>query len=289
MRGKWNWIALGVWVFVGCMIVSGLSVAHAATYDATGTWAYTTSSNWVNPGTAGCLADSDETTAVSVTQSGNNVSVEINGKVFTGTVSDATYTGTASYPEDGGTTAVTVTFTLTSNSGGSGTVVWSWSDGAESCNGGADISLSKNSASTPYDATGTWTCPTSSNWVNAGTAGCSADLDEILTVTVTQSGTSVSVVIRGQTYSGTVSGTTYTGTASYPEDGGTTTTTVTFTLTSDSEGSGTVVWSWSDGAESCNGGSNISLSKETGTTITPDNSGGSGGGSGCLINSLFGM
>jgi hypothetical protein len=267
------------------MMVGGLSVAHAATYDATGTWTYTTSGNWVNPGTAGCSADSDETTAVTVTQSGDNVSVDINGQVFTGTVSGATYTGTASYPEDGGTTTVTVRFTLTSNSEGSGTVEWSWSDGVDSCNGGADLSLSKNSASTPYDATGTWTYTTSGNWVNSGTAGCSADSDETLTVNITQSGTSVSVVIRGQTYSGTVSDATYTGTASYPEDGGTTTTTVRFTLTSDSAGSGTVAWSWSDGAESCNGGSNISLAKGTNSDDNGDDDG--GGGSGCLINSLF--
>jgi hypothetical protein len=133
MRGKWNWMALGVWVFVGCMMVGSLSVAHAATYDATGTWTYTTSGNWVNSGNAGCSADPDETIAVSVTQSGDNVSVDIDGQVYTGTVSDATYTGTASYPEDGGTTTVTVTFTLTSNSAGSGTAEWWWSDGVESC------------------------------------------------------------------------------------------------------------------------------------------------------------
>ena len=83
--------------------------------------------------TAGCLADSDEATAVSVTQSGNNVSVEINGEVFTGTVSDATYTGTASYPEDGGTTTVTVTFTLTSNSGGRGEIFKGTRGREESC------------------------------------------------------------------------------------------------------------------------------------------------------------
>jgi hypothetical protein len=280
-------MALKVWVLVGFMMVSGLSVAHAATYDATGDWTYTTSNNWVNAGTAGCWADSDETTVVSITQSGDNVSVDIDGQVFTGTVSDAAYTGTGSYPEDGGTTTVTVTFTLTSNSEGSGSVVWSWSDGMYSCNGGADLSLSKNSASTPYDATGAWTYTTSGNWVNAGTAGCSADSNETLTVTATQSGTSVSVVIRGQSYSGTVSGATYTGTASWPEDGGTTTETVTFTLTSDSVGSGTVVWSWSDGAESCNGGSNISLAKSS-SGNSDDSDGDGGGGSGCLINSLFG-
>lgn len=287
MSGKWNRLALVGWVFVGCIMFCGLSVAHAATYDATGTWTYTTSNNWSNPGTAGCLPDLDRTVTVYVTQTGDNVSVDIEGQDFTGTVSDATYTGSTSYIEDGGTTTVTVTFTLTSDSAGSGIVEWSWAGGGYSCNGGADISLSKNTGPTTYDATGTWTFTTSDNWVNAGTAGCSADADETLTVTVTQSGTTVSVVIRGETYSGTVSGATYTGSATYPEDGGTTTTTVTFTLTSNTAGSGTVVWSWTDGAESCNGGGNIALAK--GSTPPPSDSGGSGGGSGCLINSLAGI
>jgi hypothetical protein len=265
-------------------MVSGLSVVHAATYDATGSWTYTTSNNWVNSGNAGCYASYDETTGVYITQSGNNVSVEIDGQSFTGTVSGATYTGTASYAEEGGTTTVTVTFSLTSNSEGAGTVEWSWSGGTYYCNGGAVLSLSKDSGSTTYDATGEWTYTTSDNWVNAGTAGCSADPAETLTVSVTQYGTSVDVVIKGKTYSGTVSGTTYTGTASYAEDGGTTTVTVTFTLSSDSAGSGNVAWLWSDGVYSCNGGSNISLVKgRSGSS----GDGGSGGGSGCLINSLY--
>jgi hypothetical protein len=139
------------------------------------------------------------------------------------------------------------------------------------------ISLTSNTPT--YDATGTWTYSTSNNWVNPGTAGCTVEANETVTVTMTQTGTNVEVVIKGETYTGTVSGATYTGTASYPEEGGTTTTTVTFTLSSSTSGSGTVVWSWTDGSESCNGGSDISLTKSA--VAAP--SGGGGGGGGCFI------
>jgi hypothetical protein len=300
MRGKWHWEALKVWVLAGCMMVGGLAAAHGATYDATGTWTYTTSGNWVNAGSAECSADSSDTVTITIDQSGNSVDVVIKGQTYSGTVSGATYTGTASYAEDGGTTTVTVRFTLTSNSAGSGTFEWSWSDGMYSCNGGADISLSKNGASTPYDATGTWTYTASGNWVSSGGAECSADSDDTVSITIDQSGDSVDVVIKGRTYSGTVSDTTYTGTASYAEDGGTTTVTVRFTLTSNSTGTGTVGWSWSDGYESCDGGSNIALRKSDSGDGSGDSGGGSsdsggggsdddGGGSGCFIKSLAGI
>jgi hypothetical protein len=285
MRGKWNWMALGVWVFAGCMMVGGLAVAHAATYDATGAWTYKTHSHWVNPVNAYCDADSDETMVVSITQTGDDMYIVIDGKQYSGTVSGETYTGKASYSEDGGTADVTVEFTLYSNSGGNGEFFWYWEDDEDEkkwCTGRSLFSLTKNSASTPYDATGTWTYTMSDNWVDSGTAECSADTNETVTVTIEQTDTTVRVVIKGQTYSGTVSGATYNGTASYSEDDGTTTASVTFTLTSDSAGSGSVEWRWTGDGLSCNGGGNISLTKGS-----SGNSGDSGG-SGCLINSLFG-
>jgi hypothetical protein len=146
MRGKLQWKALKVWVLAGCMMVGGLSAAHGATYDATGTWTFTTSGNWVNAGSAGCSADPNDTVTTTIDQSGNSVDVVIKGRTYSGTVSGATYTGTTSYAEDGGTTTVTVRFTLTSNSTGSGTVEWSWSDGYEFCDGGSNIALTKSNS-----------------------------------------------------------------------------------------------------------------------------------------------
>lgn len=112
-------------------------------YDATGTWNYSITNNWVNPGNAGCTADRDETGSVTVTQTGDSVTVVYDGITYAGSVSGATYTFSASYPEEGGTTTVTITFTLSSSTSGSGTLAWSWTAGIYWCNGGGDITITK--------------------------------------------------------------------------------------------------------------------------------------------------
>jgi uncharacterized delta-60 repeat protein len=125
------------------------------TYDATGTWTYSTTNNWVDPGTAGCLPDEDETGTVSITQSEENVTmVDDHGHTWTGAVTGPDYTLSTTYPEEDGTTTVTGDFALSSSTSGSGTTGWFWTDGFLSCNGGNDLNITKGAAPTPPPAAG---------------------------------------------------------------------------------------------------------------------------------------
>jgi hypothetical protein len=113
----------------------------AATYDATGTWNYSTTGNWAT----GCAADANRTSTASVNQTGNSVTVVDNwtGVTYTGTVSGANYSVSAIYPEDGGIVTDNINFTLSSATLGSGIITWSWTDGFGFCNGGATITISR--------------------------------------------------------------------------------------------------------------------------------------------------
>ena len=69
-------------LIVGVIVMVGIfcsRIGFSATYDTTGTWDYSTSGNRVNPGNAGCTADSDETGVAYVTQNGDNVSIVVQG------------------------------------------------------------------------------------------------------------------------------------------------------------------------------------------------------------------
>ena len=115
-----------------------------ATFDATGEWTATTSNHWVDQGNSGgCSAGSDETYYMELSQTGNSVVLTGNDRDYQGTVSGSDYTCSASYAEDGGTTTERVTFTLSSDSTGSGKVTWDWADGVFYCSGGFDIQVSR--------------------------------------------------------------------------------------------------------------------------------------------------
>lgn len=115
---------------------------YAATYDATGTWSYSFKNKWIN---GPCIWNLYmEGTAV-VTQTGNSIEAveNHNGSTYKGTVSGARYIISGSYPDSGGTTAITLDFTLTSSSSGTGYMTLHWTNGTYNCNGGADISMTK--------------------------------------------------------------------------------------------------------------------------------------------------
>ena len=133
-------LIVGVIVMVG-VFCSGNG--FSATYDATGTWDYSTSGNWVNSGNAGCTADPDETGILTITQTGDSFTWVLGGETATGTVSGATYSTSYSFPDSGGTTTIFVVGTLSSSTSGSGTIAWSWTDGYYYCNGGNNISMTK--------------------------------------------------------------------------------------------------------------------------------------------------
>ena len=133
-------LVIGMVMIVG-VLCSGNG--FSATYDATGTWDYSTTGNWVNPGNAGCTADPDETGVGYVTQNGNGVTSVVKDITYTGTVSGANYSLSASYAEDGGTTTISLNFSLFSSTSGSGSIAWSWTDGYYYCNGENNIFMTK--------------------------------------------------------------------------------------------------------------------------------------------------
>ncbi len=65
--------------------------------DATGIWDYSSTGNWAT----GCAADLDRTSHATITQTGNSVTAVDNwtGVTYTGTVSGANYSISATFPE----------------------------------------------------------------------------------------------------------------------------------------------------------------------------------------------
>jgi len=275
-----------LWIAITFMAVGfWWSNTYAATYDASGAWNYSITGNWVNPGNAGCTADANESGVANLTQTGNSVTLVVNGIPFTGTVNGSVYSVSVSYPESGGTTTVTNTFTLNSPLGGSGNTAWTWSGGNYACNGGGTLTVSKQVSPPIYDASGNWNYTTTNGWAD----GCAVDPDETGVASLTQQGNQVTVIADGKTYRGYVSGAKYTFSTSYADDGGLSTDIMTFTLSSGDVGTGNLTWTWSDGIEACTGGSSLSVSRvvpptydATGTWgfATTDN----WAGSGCSAN-----
>jgi len=117
-----------------------------ATYDSAGTWSYSTSNNYLDPGQdPGCVAKADETSNCTVTQTGNKFTIVAFGETFSGYVREANYTASSRFAEAGGTASVIITFTLSSSTSGSGSVYWIWEGPGipPQCSGGSDLSLAK--------------------------------------------------------------------------------------------------------------------------------------------------
>lgn len=134
-------------LFVFTVVLAVIFIAgnsFSATYDATGTWTVITSNFWIDQGNSGdCTGDTPETKTVTINQSGDTFTLTMDGRSYPGTVSGVTYSGGTSYSESGGTTTEAVVVILTSESSGSGTGEWYWTDGTWWCEGGYDISITK--------------------------------------------------------------------------------------------------------------------------------------------------
>jgi hypothetical protein len=132
-----KWLsALFGFVFVSCSANQSL----AATYDATGMWIATFSANKND-----CGAESVDNEPASIEQINNTFSLTIYDETITGgTIDAATYTITARYLEDDGTTTETYIITLSSATEGTGSYTGSWTDGGEPCTWDGDITLVKN-------------------------------------------------------------------------------------------------------------------------------------------------
>ena len=139
-------IVIAVLLFFTTLASSSASVNNhtnkdvQATYDASGTWVYSTSNTWSN-----CPDGSypTETGSITIIQTGKTFTAYEDGKTSTGTVNGAVYTFTESYSEDGGAVTVFNTFTLTSSTSGTGVTNWTWTEGTYSCNGGHELTLLK--------------------------------------------------------------------------------------------------------------------------------------------------
>jgi outer membrane protein assembly factor BamB len=132
-----------------------------------------------------------------------------------------------------------------------------------------------------FNLSGTWTYTDTSVWDNCPVP----EPAQSESLTVTQNGSDVQIVIDGKTFSGTLFGSICNVSGSYFEDGGTVTQNISLNLSSETAGLGSSTWVWSDGTNTCNGGSEFTFARQ----ISPGNidSSGGGGGGGCFIDSLF--
>ncbi len=139
LRNTKKMVLGAVAVAVGLFHASGAQAADAI-YDASGDWTWSTTDNYAT----GCDPDDDTTGNALVDQSGNNFTVQIQGETSdVGSIDGADYVYTASYPEDGGVTSESTSFTLTSAETAVGTSTWVWSNGGGSCSGGKNVTATK--------------------------------------------------------------------------------------------------------------------------------------------------
>jgi PKD repeat protein len=115
--------------------------ALSATYNATGTWNYSTYNEWNYCGES----NNNESGSAEVTQNGNSVTIYVinTGITYTGSVNGTNYTVSAIYSEEGGTVTEAMNFTLTSSISGQGNSAWTWTEPGYSCNGGFAFTLQK--------------------------------------------------------------------------------------------------------------------------------------------------
>ena len=262
---KWVTIIVGV---TGMPLAAGNS--GAATYDGTGLWTFSTTGNWA---AAGCTKDPNRTNQPgTVNQAGDRIVIELLGQTLKGTVTGAQFTASVSYADEGGTTTVTLNVTLASRTYGSGTLSWSWTDGYYHCNGGANISMTKQEAPPTYNGTGIWKYTTSNPWKDSDY--CTSAPTETGFTNITQNGDTFTYANASGIHTGRVSGPNYIGEIKYRDDSGETTETLFVTLASlGTQGSGKVTWAWTDGYDICSGGSDITITKQPDVLPTYDATG----------------
>jgi len=248
-----------------------LGTTFAATYDATGTWL----GNKCGPSND-CVPESPFEppliTAIISQDGQNNVQVQIDGRVYRGTVTGAFYSVSVSWEEEDGETTETLTFTLISNTSTSGSGHWDWvyePDQSWNCAGDYTFILYKQGIPATQNATGTWnytesehsnTCRTPDNSPIAGTA------------VVNQTGSTVTLTAESHVYDGSASGVAYTVETDYLKGSGRVRESMTLILDSRISGSGKVCWIYTETDYQCRGSHDISFEKPTipgGSTFPP--------------------
>ena len=203
--------------------------SNSVTYDATGTWNWTTKNNTVCPGDPNPGSESGTATIV---QNGNSFTVTVYDpggirQDNSGSVSGSSYIFGYSYAEDGGITTEDITLTLLSSTTATGSGSWIWSDNSSSytCSGGYD-----------YDTYKTTPHPLSVNKSGGAAASVGSNFSKSL-ASAAGSGSGTVTVSRGSlNWTGT------TAMESYNQD-----TQVTLTATPDSSSTFT---GWSGDCES---------------------------------------
>jgi hypothetical protein len=106
--------------------------ANTPTYDATGTWEYTST---YGENDCGEPVNLNRTGTVTITQTGSTFTASDDTGSFSGTVSGDTYTYNKVFQEGTKTHTETIAIVLDSNTEGTWTTDWNWTDGSNSCNG----------------------------------------------------------------------------------------------------------------------------------------------------------
>jgi hypothetical protein len=270
-------------LFVVSSIFLLANFVSAATYDATGGWNISISNGWTDGG-ANCPIEVDQTIPGIIIQGEDSFILFVSDGTFTGTVTDNNYNITAFFdPDEENEVTVSGGFTLSSSTAGTGQLDISVTEGAVTCDKGMDITLAKQGTAPVYDATGDWTFTSSNPWA-LGPPGCDPDDPGTDTVTITQNGNDVTLVVHDddgdQTFNGSVYGNIYILAEVEIEGDETTAIIVTFTLSNKNSGSGQVMITWTDGIVACLSGFDLAFTKQV---VQPPVVGDGGGGGGCFI------
>jgi hypothetical protein len=126
-----------------------LPVELDAIDGSTTTWTYQTTNNYADP----CEPDENDSGTVTMTEVGNIVTIVIeDGPPFIGTVSGSDYVLSRQDTEGEETCTENVSFTLSlSGTEGTGTVTWTCTEPGFTCEGGADLTLTKQNGAGPSE------------------------------------------------------------------------------------------------------------------------------------------
>ena len=113
--------------------------------DVSGSWSVDETTATTN--CQGEVPGTTTTNTYALNLTGSTITLISNGNTYSGTMDGNRITGSASYPEDGGTTTASVdSIVADSCDSFTGTTTWSWTDGVESCNGTTSLTGTRNPA-----------------------------------------------------------------------------------------------------------------------------------------------
>ena len=227
-------------------------------FDATGVWIAKITGTFSSPTGH---EDQDTAAQVTVTQTGNDVTVDVPGDEpvqYTGTVSGADYSVSATLPEDDGSTAETIAFTLATADAGNGMLTWVFTGTGGPINGGGTLTVARQVAPS-FDMSGTWDVTQSGNFSNPPG---NEQPNGTVASTVTQTGNTFTMTLDGAVRNGFVSGAQYYVEYDLDIGGGNEATIfVQFVLGSANAGNGTLVWR-TDHEPAITGGADVALARQ---------------------------